>query len=281
MSENPYEYHEEADAQAVADGTGCAFPKTPFEISLRYRWRPCTLTVFADHLLIEGEKLPEPVRVERNEKFRFRFWSTICWGDFVFLYRKKKLKLKVRHEPQIFLKLGWLKTWQQCLYDPQEAAEMAEEKSQDLILLFPKVISLIIGVEFLLFGIIHFITITVMMATPFYRSPNELLLLGSLFLLGLSGLYSFWELRRRSRNGLWPLPVTYAGVLIITVIYGVYIIVRHSADYDETFRLVSVYGMLGFFWVGAALLYYMPYRQLRRLDHQIRETRDEDDLPVT
>ena len=280
MSENPYEYHEEADVQMVADGTGCAFPKTPFEISLRYRRRPCTLTVFADHLLIEGEKLPEPVRVERNEKFRFRFWSVICWGDFVFLYRKKKLKFKVRHEPQIFLKLGWLKTWQQCLYDPQEAAEMAKQESQDMILFWPKLYSLIIGVEFLLLGMIYFIMIMVMMVTPFYRSPERLLLSGSIFLLGLSCSYSCWKLRRRSRNGLWPFPVTYAGVLIIMLIYGVYIIVRHSADYDETLRLVSVYGMLWFLWVGVALLYYLPYRQLKRLDHQIRETRDKDDLPV-
>lgn len=282
MSGNPYEYHDEhAGTPPVAnaeytreaiDASAYPFPKTPFEISLRYRGRLCTLTVFGDHLIIEGEKLPEPIRVERNEPFRFRFWSPIRWGDFVFICRKKKYKFKVRGESQIFLKLGWLHAWGQCLVDSQEAAEKAEHKSQDLILFLPKVISLIIGVEFLLFTI-GFAAVYVF-ASP--GSPTRTSIIPC-FLSAFAAVYSYVGLSKRNRLGLWPIPFAFTGFMIIT--FG-WVLYEHffSSQFREGILRLFIYCC--FTSCFFATVYYLPYRQLKRLDDQIRETRNEDDLPV-
>ena len=272
MSENPYEYFDESPETPPVDGSACPFPKTPFVISLRYRKRPCTLTVFGDHLLIEGEKLPEPVRVERNESFRFRFWSVIACGDLSFLYRKKKLKFKVRKEPQIFLKLGRLTAWQQCLHDPHEASEKAEEKSQNLILLWPKIFIMLCGCELFMY---------LMMAFMIYPQSSQ----GSpadyarfpLVLLTLSCVFSYMELRRRNRRGLWFIPITVGGLILYDTLWSLY---RHFflGRSPEVVHLILAMCVM---WLFIALIFYLPYRQLKRLDRQIRETRGEDDLPVS
>ena len=225
--------------------------------------------------VIEGEKLPESVRVERDEKFHFRFWSPICWGDFVFLYRKKKLKFKVRREPQIFLKLGWLKAWQQGLHDPQEAAETAKEKSQDLILLLPKILSLIFGFQLLVY------LVAALISSLFADSvlPLHMYCLPILFLLSSCGcFYSHACLRQRNRLGLWICPAMIGIFYTAIVAYAIWGSFRYSSGQDDVTQLVLSLWGTGFGVLLYASFYYLPYRQLKRLDHQIQETQGKDDL---
>jgi hypothetical protein len=274
MSENPYEYREDhCDSRSIAlgDGSACRFPETPFVISLRYRRQPCTLTVFSDHLLIAGEKLNEPIRVERTEMLRFRFWSFTYSGNLTLTFRNRKLKLKVRRESQIFLKLGWLETWSQRIADPLEAVEKARQKSENMILL--------LGCQFTFYAAEFFSRILVSDRPGIVF--GHLPVTSCLFLLSpFCCFYSFWGLMQRSRSGLWPVPVMLGGFIISLTNDAVQAHFRYSLSTAEQNTLFRIFCGLGFVSIAILVLfgmgYYLPYRRLRRLDLQIRETQDED-----
>jgi len=271
MSENPYQYHEEQHAERFVpdDGSACRFPKTPFVISLKYRRRPCTLTVFADHLLIKGEKLQEPIRVERHEKIRSRFVSVIPWGDLALIVRNRKYKFKVRREPQIFLKLGWLEAWNQRTVDPQEAAEITRQRSENLILLFPKLMTFILGFEFSLFTILFFMKA----GQPNFSTAAGFLWVAVL-ILAMGSIYSFWGLMQRSRIGLLPIPAMMVGCIAFLIVFQAIRYFFHRDVVLSSFVFDSlIFSSVGCFFIS---IYYLPYRQLKRLDRQIHETQEED-----
>ena len=271
MSENPYQYHEEQHLERSVpdDGSACRFPKTPFVISLKYRRHPCTLTVFADHLLIKGEKLQEPIRVERHEKICSRFWSVIPWGDLALIVRNRKYKFKVRREPQIFMKLGWLEAWNQRFAEPFEAAEKARRKSENLILWIPKLMTLILVCEFSLLAIIYF-----MKAAQTNFSTAARFLWVAVLLLAMSSIYSFWGLMQRSRIGLLPIPAMMNSCIAFLIVFQA---IRYFFHRDVVLSSLVfdslIFSSVGCFFIS---IYYLPYRQLKRLDRQIHETQEED-----
>ncbi|MDR1960327.1 MAG: hypothetical protein LBQ54_15040 [Planctomycetaceae bacterium] len=156
MSENPYEYHDYENEpirinQSGWDYRDCPFPAVPFEISCRYKGKPARMTAERDRLRFEGEGFSEILYVERDTPIHVRYWYTVWGGNLTFRFHGRLLRLKVRGEKSLLLKLGRLVAWNRCISDPDDAKAVAVEASEKFIYFMPFLLTLAMLAENIFF----------------------------------------------------------------------------------------------------------------------------------
>ena len=255
MPLNPYEYTETPKPDISPDNDG-DFPPTPFTLKLARRGRSCLMTVEQDHLVIEGESLCEPIRIQRHERYRLNSCFYYAGKELIVWHRptRKEFTFRIEEQGMADLKISWLFAWKEGVPDNRTPEEHVKKTSNKWLYKAP--------ISWLLFNTVLF----GFFVSAFYNRGVVLPVWQSIVLsvFSIASLAAFVLMFIRIKEGI---------LLTALILFSFYLICMTSTDVFLFIR--SNVFLLVILCLATWKTCVMSYVRATRLQRQIRENQTE------